>query len=119
MMCGIYRAGIQGHSEMTKDLYLAVAEALVRSDVGKQLRKRAREHEMTAQEVIAQAEARVTERLRRCAHKHGLTDREADTLGEVWKRAVIKTNYWKLPLRAQEPPSIGNSAPARGVSGGA
>jgi hypothetical protein len=97
---------------MTKDLSLAVAEALVRSDAGKKLRRRARKHEMTAQELIAQAEARITERLRKCANKHGLSDHEADTLGEAWKRAVIKTNHWKLPLRAQEPPNSGNRAAA-------
>jgi len=51
----------------TKYLHLANADALVRID------------------------ARITEKLRKRARNHGLTDREADALAEAWKRAAKET----------------------------
>jgi hypothetical protein len=97
----------------TQDLPLAaVAGAVARIDarIRRKLRKRAqRQLETTYQDVIAQAEARITERLRKCAHKHGLTDREADALAETWKQAVKKPKHWKPPLSAPKPPDSGTT----------
>ena len=47
---------------------------------------------------VARIDATITEKLRKRAHKHGLTDREANALVEAWKRAA-----------AQDPPNSGNS----------
>jgi nitroimidazol reductase NimA-like FMN-containing flavoprotein (pyridoxamine 5'-phosphate oxidase superfamily) len=96
-----------------KDLSLAAATgavARISARFRKKLLKRAqRQHEMTYQEVIVQAEAKVTEGLRKRAHKCGLTDQEADALAENWKQAAKRTKHWKLPLRIQEPPNSGDS----------
>jgi len=47
---------------------------------------------------VARIDATITEKLRKRARKHGLTDREADALAEAWKWAA-----------AQNPPNSGNS----------
>ena len=64
---------------------------------------------LAAVEAVARIDARITEKLRKRARKHGLTDREADALAEAWKQAAKKTDHWRLPLRAQAPPNSGNS----------
>jgi len=48
-------------------------------------------------EAVARADVRITEKLRKRARQHGLTDREADALAEAWKRAADATGRWKLP----------------------
>jgi len=47
---------------------------------------------------VARIDAMITEKLRKRAHQHGLTDPEANALAEAWKRAA-----------AQDPPNSGNS----------
>ena len=58
---------------------------------------------LAAAEAVANIDGRVTEKLRKRARKHGLTDREADALAEAWKQAAKTTGDWKPPLRAWEP----------------
>jgi hypothetical protein len=61
----------------------------------------------------ALAEARITERLRKRAHRYGLSDQEADALAEAWKGAK-RTKHRKLPRGVQEPPNSGNCAGSQG-----
>jgi hypothetical protein len=83
-----------------KDLRLTAAVM-----VGRKLLKRANKHEMTNQEVIALAEARIRDKLLVRARKHGLTDQYVDGLAEAWKQAAKKTKYLKVGLCAQGQPS--------------
>jgi hypothetical protein len=69
--------------------------------------KRTRKSGLTDQDVIALAEAKITDKLLKRAHKHGMTDQEVIALAEAWKRAAKATKYLKLPLRAQELPNSG------------
>lgn len=69
----------------------------------RKLLKRVRRYGLTDQEVIALADARITDKLLKRAHKHGMTDQEVIALAEAWKRATKKTKYLVKPsLRAQE-----------------
>jgi len=54
---------------------------------------------LAAAEAVASIDGRITEKLRKRARKHGLTDREADALAEAWKQAAKTTDHWELPHR--------------------
>jgi len=42
---------------------------------------------------VARIDAMITEKLQKRAHRHGLTDREANALAEAWKRATTQNPH--------------------------